>query len=83
MCDLEMQKYLFDLQGYLVLEDALNSNEISRLNSLIDLQGLPTPDKFMRFGSAPYKSKLEEIVNAADFKRNDRKPKVVPVKEAV
>ena len=26
---------------------------------------------------------LEEIVNAADFKRQDRKPKVVPVKEAV
>lgn len=64
MCDLEMQKYLFDLQGYLVIEDALNSNEISRLNSLIDLKGLPAPGKFMRFGSAPYKSKLEEIVNA-------------------
>ena len=26
---------------------------------------------------------LEEIVNATDFKRKDRKPKVVPVKEAV
>ena len=26
---------------------------------------------------------LEEIVNAPDFKRSDRKPKVVPVKEAV
>ena len=26
---------------------------------------------------------LEEIVNAPDFKRKDRKPKVVPVKEAI
>lgn len=53
MNDLELQKYLFDLQGYLVIEDALGADEVAALNRLIDGQDLPPPDKSPRFGSAP------------------------------
>ena len=34
MNDLEMQQYLFDLQGYLVIENALSPAEVARLNYL-------------------------------------------------
>lgn len=53
MCDLEMQQYLFDLQGYLVVEDVLSPEEVATLNALFDQQGLPPPGKVQRFGSAP------------------------------
>ena len=53
MSDLEMQQYLFDLQGYLVIEDALTPEEVAALNQLMDEQALPTPGKVQRFGSAP------------------------------
>ena len=53
MEDLEMQKYLFDLQGYLVVEDVLNPQELKTLNTLIDEQHLPPPKEKNRFGSAP------------------------------
>ncbi|MDD9955483.1 MAG: phytanoyl-CoA dioxygenase family protein [Anaerolineaceae bacterium] len=53
MNDLELQKYLFDLQGYLVIENALGAGEVAALNRLIDGQNLPPPDKSPRFGSAP------------------------------
>ena len=52
MSDLEMQQYLFDLQGYLVIENVLSSEEVSTLNQLIDKQSLPAPKEAMRFGSA-------------------------------
>ena len=32
----ELEKYLFDLQGYLVLEDVLTAEEVAELNRLID-----------------------------------------------
>ena len=38
-----VQKYLFDLNGYLILEDVLNAGEVARLNTLIDQQELPEP----------------------------------------
>ena len=50
-----VQKYLFDLNGYLILEDVLTAGEVARLNSLIDGQGLPEPGlttKEARFGSS-------------------------------
>ena len=53
MNDLELQQYLFDVQGYLVIENALGQEELAALNQLIDQQELPTPGKVQRFGSAP------------------------------
>ena len=51
--DLELQKYLFDLQGYLVIENALTLDEVAELNKLFDAQKLPQPHESTRFGSAP------------------------------
>ena len=50
--ELEKQQYLFDLQGYLVLEDILSSDEVATLNRLIDGQSLPEPGEIRRFGGA-------------------------------
>jgi hypothetical protein len=52
MNDLEMQQYLFDLQGYLVVENVLSSEEVAELNGLMDNQDLPAPDQDPRFGAA-------------------------------
>src|SRR5207244_6731725 len=38
---LELQQYLFDLQGYLVIQNVLGTAEIAELNRLIDAQALP------------------------------------------
>ena len=53
MSDLQLQEYLFDLQGYLVIENVLSPEEVTALNQHIDDQQLPTPEKAQRFGSAP------------------------------
>jgi hypothetical protein len=50
--DIEVLQYLFDLQGYLVIENALTADEVGRLNELLDRQAPPAPGK-QRFGSAP------------------------------
>src|SRR5215510_16582986 len=50
--DLELQQYLFDLQGYLVIHNALDAAEVAELNRLIDAQRLPSPRESIRFGSA-------------------------------
>src|SRR5688572_9283807 len=50
--DLELQQYLFDLQGYLVIPDVLGTTEVAALNRLIDAQQLPSPRERIRFGSA-------------------------------
>lgn len=39
----QVEKYLFDLQGYLVLENVLSPAEVAELNRLIDAQNLPAP----------------------------------------
>ena len=52
MSNLELQQYLLDLQGYLVIENILTPAEVGTLNQLIDQQHLPTPDKQIRFGHA-------------------------------
>ena len=50
---LEEQQYLFDLNGYLVIENVLSAEEVAELNALVDAQDLPPPaDNFPRFGSA-------------------------------
>ena len=51
--DLEMQQYLFDLQGYLIVENAISPEKVKELNDIFDQQGLPDPGKSRRFGSAP------------------------------
>jgi len=39
----EVERYLFDLQGYLVIQDALSKEEVAELNRLFDAQKLPEP----------------------------------------
>ena len=41
--DQELQQYLFDLQGYLVIHNVLGAAEVAELNRLIDAQRLPSP----------------------------------------
>ena len=53
MSDLQLQQYLFDVQGYLVIENVLSPETVAALNECIDAQELPTPGKVQRFGSAP------------------------------
>ena len=53
MNDLHLLQYLFDVQGYLVIEDALNTAEVATLNRLLDVQQLPAPGHPQRFGRAP------------------------------
>src|SRR5256885_7188519 len=48
----ELQQYLFDLQGYLVIHNVLGTAEVAELNRLIDAQRLPSPREKIRFGSA-------------------------------
>jgi len=50
--DRELQQYLFDLQGYLVIHNVLGTAEVAELNRLIDAQQLPSPRQSIRFGSA-------------------------------
>jgi hypothetical protein len=50
--DRELQQYLFDLQGYLVLDKVLDEAELATLNQLIEAQQLPSPKDAIRFGSA-------------------------------
>src|SRR5262249_10173364 len=46
----DCEKYLFDLQGYLVLEDVLSPDEVRALNRRIDEQSLPEPSLESREG---------------------------------
>ena len=50
--DRELQQYLFDLQGYLVIPDVLGAAEVAELNRLIDGRRLPSPRESIRCGSA-------------------------------
>ncbi|MEE2659334.1 MAG: phytanoyl-CoA dioxygenase family protein [Candidatus Latescibacterota bacterium] len=49
----ELNQYLFDLQGYLVLEDVLDDEVLATLNEHLDAQQLDPPERGLRFGSAP------------------------------
>jgi len=50
--DRDLQQYLFDLHGYLVIRHVLKPAEVAELNRLIDAQQLPSPREKIRFGSA-------------------------------
>src|ERR1043166_9929555 len=43
--DRELQQYLFDLQGYLVIHNVLSAAEVAELNRLIDAQRLPRSEE--------------------------------------
>jgi hypothetical protein len=48
-----LDRYTFDLRGYLVFEHALDRETVERLRTVIDAQGLPVPDETIerqRFG---------------------------------
>ncbi|MGH9123499.1 MAG: phytanoyl-CoA dioxygenase family protein, partial [Acidimicrobiales bacterium] len=48
-----LDRYRFDLQGYLVFDDVLDRHEVAHLRSVIDAQGLPPADDTIgrqRFG---------------------------------
>ncbi len=48
-----LDRYVFDLQGFLVFEHALDPGTVERLRSVIDAQSLPSPDETLerqRFG---------------------------------
>ena len=53
MSDPELQQYLFDLQGYLVIENALSKEEVATLNELLDQQDIPMTGVRRNFGRAP------------------------------
>ena len=66
----EVERYLFDLQGYLIIEDVLTKAEVAKLNLLIDAQALPTPGvgtQSARFGG--YLSWGKPFVNLLDHPR--------------
>src|SRR5262245_63885979 len=46
--DQELQQYLFDPQGYLVIHNVLGAAEVAELNRLIDAQRLPSPRDLRR-----------------------------------
>ena len=49
----DLDRYVFDLQGYLLFEDALDSKTVERLRSVIAAQGLSPPNETIegqRFG---------------------------------
>src|SRR5262245_28414218 len=46
----EMQQYLFDLQGYLVIHDVLRAAQVAELNQLSEAQPRASPHESIRFG---------------------------------
>lgn len=49
----EINSYLFDINGFVVIYDALSKDQVNRCNSILDQQYLPPPTTYNRFGSAP------------------------------
>ena len=49
----ELERYLIDLKGYLVVKQALSRTEVDCLNQVIAEQLLPPPTTYNRFGTAP------------------------------
>ncbi len=49
----ELQQYLFDLQGYLVINNVLGAVEVAELNRLIDAQRLPSPRERIALAPPP------------------------------
>ena len=55
MSEMDLQQYLFDLQGYLLIEDVLDEGEVAELDRLLDARGLAGPGlttESARFGGS-------------------------------
>ena len=53
MNDMELQQYLFDLQGYIVIENVLSKEEVVTFNKLLDQQDIQMTGERKNFGRAP------------------------------
>ena len=53
MADLELEAFLFDVNGYLVIEDVLSADEAAELSRLVDEHGLPVIDDDTGSGKIP------------------------------
>ena len=77
----DTQKYLFDLHGYLVIEDVLTAEEVSELNRLIDESGHTSTDEVS--GTLPGGGAGEEGAGFLEWGQVFTKildhPKVMPV----
>ena len=49
----EINSYLFDINGFVVIYDALSKDQVNLFNSILDQQYLPPPTTYNRFGTAP------------------------------
>ncbi|MBE9101356.1 phytanoyl-CoA dioxygenase family protein [Vacuolonema iberomarrocanum] len=64
----EQQCYLFDLQGFLVIEDALTATQLTAINGAIDQHiaalGLPAEKSWLRFdGLLPWGAPFHELID--------------------
>jgi hypothetical protein len=63
----DLERYLFDLQGFLIIENALNSDQIAVLQALLDRQiaRQDNPEApFLRFdGLLPWGQPLRELID--------------------
>ena len=66
----EEERYLFDLRGYLVIEEVLSAAELAELNRLMDSQELPPPEDDTL--SARFGAFLEWGQNYCDLLDHDR-----------
>lgn len=48
----ELQTYLYDLQGYLVVEDVLDADQVAVLKAKVDQQDMSSLPRNHRFGGA-------------------------------
>lgn len=63
----EFERYLFDLQGFLIIENALNSDQIASLHAMLDQQTALQNDSeasFLRFDSLlPWGKPFRELID--------------------
>ena len=51
----EMQKYLFDLNGYLVVEDVLSADQVTALNEIFARQEYPTDSSIFAYAGGVHR----------------------------
>ena len=69
------EKYLFDLQGYLVIENAIEPEALAAMNTWIDAQA----EKDTRFYGQPGNDHIENVLTwAPEFRSLLDNPRVLP-----